>query len=472
MSTQTMQPFAQGDVSRAQDMVSPQDLNALMLMSTLILLAALGIGYMLAMSTTTPNDIFTQPSAVLAVGLALALWVEGSVGMRNLIRVDLFMLMVLYLLTFFEFLLPQDPVRNVVTTGSAQLTVEIVILGFAGIVIGRHLAPVRRAMPRQVTLYSAPGATILMLLACAVLGYFYMLLTVNFSLSELLFHMSRERFSQPWSRGQLGSLGALLGELALLKFLIPPLAAAVLAQWRRYRLWQLVLTGLILYLVLFESFASGTRNVFLSHMMTFLAAYALLSPKLTFAKAAAVFGPALIIGYFAIYYLPEIRTVGLRNFELAEATSDSFFVDMNLVNIAQLTDIFPEQHPFLGAEIPYTAAIRPIPRGLWPGKPEGLSLGIEEALGVTGMTLSATFVGELWMAGGTLAVGLAALILGAVAGWWNRKALRARSNMDMILYATGFFPAGLCMRSFLSVAPALLPLIAFVIYRNIRFSLR
>ncbi len=84
------------------------------------------------------------------------------------------------------------------------------------------------------------------------------------------------------------------------------------------------------------------------------------------------------------------------------------------------------------------------------------------------MTLSATFVGEFYMAGGLLAVGLCALFLGWAAASWNRVGARADTNAMLILYASGFFAAGLCMRSFMSVAPAILPTIALAVMISIR----
>jgi hypothetical protein len=149
--------------------------------------------------------------------------------------------------------------------------------------------------------------------------------------------------------------------------------------------------------------------------------------------------------------------------------TDSLFVDMNLVNIAGLTEAFPRNAPHLGLEIPYVAVIRPIPRALWPEKPEGLSVSIEEVLGgAEGWTLSATFVGELWMAGGYGAIALASLVFGAVASAWNRIGANATTKLELALYASAFFAAGICMRSFMAVAPPLLPTIAMWAYVKLR----
>jgi hypothetical protein len=163
--------------------------------------------------------------------------------------------------------------------------------------------------------------------------------------------------------------------------------------------------------------------------------------------------------------MAELRTVGLGNWEQAIERTDRVFVDMNILNIAGLIQVFPDQQDYLGLEIPFIAAIRPIPRVLWAGKPEGLSISIEEVLGAQGWTLSATYVGELWMAGGLFAVILASLIFGAAGARWNRLGTVAQGNLDKIVFATGFFAAGICMRSFMSVAPAILPTLALYIFR-------
>ncbi|WP_299938744.1 hypothetical protein [uncultured Pelagimonas sp.] len=451
----------------ASDLVSPRVLNDLRLMSTLTLLLSFILAGVALIYANDADQAFKYPAPFVGVGIGFALWIEGQAGLRNLVRVDVFMLMVLFLLTFFEFILPQDSITDRVSLPAAQTAVQATLLGFTGIVVGRHIFPANRPLPRRIDFQVSPKGTTILLIACGLLGYLYMLLAVSFDISEMIYQMTRPRFSQPWTRGRFGSLSTLLNEFGLLKYLIPPLAAAILAQWRKYKLWQVAIALALLSLVFFEGFAGGTRNIFLIHLITFSASFALMLPRLTFSKLAMIFAPILVVAYFAIYYLPEIRTVGLENFNIEESRTDTLFVDMNLINIAHLTEVFPETHPHLGFEVPYVAAVRPIPRALWPSKPEGLSLSIEEAVGARGLTLSATFVGELWMAGGYMAVLMAALSFGALSAYWNRRAVGARSNLDMIIFAVALFPAGLGMRSFMSLAPTLLPLLAIILYTKV-----
>jgi oligosaccharide repeat unit polymerase len=434
------------------------------MMATLVIIIGSAFAAMESLGADNVDVAFSRPAMIAAVTIALALLVEAQGGLRNLVRLDLFMIAVLFLLTFAEFLLPQDSLVGRVTLEGAQTAVVAVLLGFCGIAVGRFAFPARRPLGSFANFSVSPRDTMMLLTGCTFLGYLYMLLAVNFDLVEMIHQMMRPRFSQPWTRGRYGSLSTLLNELALLTYLLPPLVAAVLAQAERYALWQKLFAVTILLFVFFDGFASGTRNVFLTHLVTFGTTYTILLPKLTIRKAAMVAVPTLIMAAVGIQYMLDVRTVGFQGLNSNLTRPTAVFVDMNLVNIAGLTDVFPDLASHLGFEVPLVAIVRPIPRALWPGKPEGLSFSIEEALGTgSNMTLSATFVGEFWMAGGHFAILLAALFFGAVAGWWNRVGVRSTSNLELILFASAFFPAGIAMRSFMSAAPPALPVIALAL---------
>lgn len=436
----------------------------LMMVSTFAVIGGAILGTVLSISADNIETAFSSPAYVMGVALLLAFAFEMRAGIRNIIRVDLFMLAVLYLLTFLEFVFPQELGDTRVTIWGAQTAVMATLVGFAGIVIGRHFVPPSRSV-RTFTMFSVSARTTMFLLVgCFFVGYLYMFLAVRFDPFELFYQLSRPRFSQPWTRGRLGGIYTLLNELGLLSYLIPPLVASIFVQAKRYSLASKLLAIVLLTFVFYETFASGTRNVFLTHLATFSVTFFLLQPKLTFFRFVRTLAPLIVLAAFVVYYMIEIRTFGLQNFSIEASRLETVFVDMNLLNVAMLAEVFPQQVDYLGLEIPFTALIRPIPRALWSGKPEGLSVSIEEVIGVSGMTLSATFVGEFWMAGGYLWIAIFALVCGSVAGAWNRFGSGAKSNLELILFASGFFPAGLCMRSFLSMMPALLPVIALSLY--------
>ena len=431
--------------------------------ATIVLLLGMFATYALASGENSVNAIFSTAAVGLLGSLAFSFLIDCRGKLVRLIRVDLFMLIALFGLTFFEFLFEQPPMTSITVT-SAQTALVAAFVGFAGIAVGRHLVPIRRGLPNPRDLGFSPKVTFQLLLACTVLGYFYMLLSVGFNPIEMVEQMLRPRFSQPWTRGRLGGPSALLAELSLLKAAIPALSGLILAQRDRFRASQVVVALLIGIFVLFDGYASGTRNVFLLYFITFLAGYFLYAKRMGSLKLLLLGGACAITAFGAMVTMLETRTgAGASLIDLR--TNEPIFVDMNLINVARLTDVFPTRQEYLGLEIPYNMIIRPIPRAIWPGKPEGLSVGIEKALGVGDyMTLSATFIGEFWMAGGLLAVCLGSLFLGGVAGAWNRYGAKADTQLKLMIYLTGLLPAGLCMRSFLSVAPTLLPVLALLAF--------
>lgn len=435
--------------------------------ATVIIIAGLVLASMSARIATSTNEALSNAAVVLACTLVISFLVEARAGARNLFRVDIFMLLVLFGLTFAEFLTEQADLSVSLSLDDACATIDVALCAFGGIALGRHVFSMYAPPPATFLANGlSPSHMFLLFLACAFIGYLHILLAVNFDIVEATRQMMWPRFSQSWTRARIGGLSTLINELGLLIFLLPPLAGAVLAEHRRYNWFQKIVVAAVLSYTLFYGLAGGTRFIILTYIVTFGASYLMMKRNLTFVSLAAVGLPLATISLLIVYYLAQVRTYGLQNWAEGVARTDRFFVDLNLLNIAGLMQAFPSRHDYMGFEIPFIAFVRPIPRVLWPGKPEGLSISIEEVMGAEGLTLSATFIGELWMSGGIFAVILGSLAFGAVAAGWNRVGAAAQGNLDQILFASGLFAAGICMRSFLGVMPAVLPTLALYLFRQ------
>lgn len=459
---------APGAPRRRKSVVSAKRLQGMTILASMIIVFGVVVAGFASLSAETANQAFSRPAPILAAALFVSTLVELRGGLRNVIRLDIFMLMVLFLLTFLEFLFPQGDVSYRITLDAAKASASAALLGFAGIALGRLFFMDRVPANKLATYSVSPQLVFGLLLFSTFFGYLNMLLSVSFDIGEMINQIMQPRFTQAWARGRYGGLSTLLGEVGLLKFLIAPLVGAMLAQASRYNIFQLLVGMALLGFVFFESFAGGTRNVMLSNLMTFGTAYTLLMKKPTVINALKLWVPLILVSAFSIQLMLSVRTIGLSGLmereEPVVQADTTVSVDMNLVNIALIADAFPDRYDFLGLEVPMTAVIRPIPRALWTGKPEGISVSIEEVTGAgKEMTISATFVGEFWMAGGYPAVLIAALMLGAIAGWWNRIGARATTTVQMILFASAFFPAGIAMRSFMSAAPPMLPVIGLAV---------
>ena len=304
--------------------------------------------------------------------------------------------------------------------------------------------------------------------ACVSVGYLHMVIAVNFDIPLMIEYFMEPRFSQPWQRGKLGDWKALLVELGLFIYLIPPLAGIILGRRQRHARTQLALVIAALLFTFFYGFSSGTRNIFASYLVTFLIGYAFALPGGRRKELIVLSAACAALMLVATVLMLNFRSVGFRNyfsgnFEQVETREETLFVDYNLYAIARLMEVFPKHNHYLGMEVPYLALVRPIPRALWPGKPEGLSKSIEDALGVEGLTIATSFVGEAYMAGGWAAVFVVGIFFGGLTGWWSHLASPRNSELGILIYASGFFAAVISMRSVFVFTTALLPTTAALI---------
>jgi oligosaccharide repeat unit polymerase len=417
-------------------------------------------------SIVLPDDsavsIFTVAAVGVGISLSLATAIEATAGIRSLIRVDVLILWVLYGLTFLEFLFPQPNVDALVSPAAAVNGTDAVLIGFAGLVVGRHLVH-RRGRSHELSAFSdlRPAHVFLLFVLVTLLGYLHVFLAVNFDPFEAVRQMSLPRFAQSWSRGRYGDASALLFEVGALIYLIPPIAGLIYTRPNEYKIFQKLIVTIVLVFTFYFGFASGTRSVLGTYVITFGGVYFLARHQITLRQVLTLVAPTLVILFFANIYMVEFRNRGLNEFSFAEQHSVPFFVDYNIVNVSRLTGVFPDSFEFLGFEIPFNALIRPIPRVLWPGKPDGLSVSIETALAAgPGVTYSCTFVGEAYMSGGLLAVLFFSLLLGVAAELWNRVGNNSNLLFAQLLYVSGFLCAAIAMRSMLSMMPFILPSLA------------
>jgi oligosaccharide repeat unit polymerase len=430
---------------------------------------------MVAGLITTPiAAIGAEPSALAhsyAVWVALSILggiaVDFRRNLRNLVRADLMAIGAFYFLTLFEFLFPQPGFNAMVTLEETRVALLACVAGFAGLAVGRHLPPpAPRSLQHLLSAEFAPRTLITIYSLCLFGAYFYMLLSVDFDFFEMVRQIMGPRFTQSWSRERLGDWRALMGEFGMVVYLIPPIAGVVLARKHQFTRNQKLYVAAGFLFTVFAGFVSGTRNVFATYLATFLVAFAFANDPRRKRELVTVGGAVAAVMLLATVVMLQFRNIGFSNYlaglREGEHKNDQtqFFVDYNLYVIAKLADVFPAQHDYLGFEIPYLSIIRPIPRAIWSGKPEGLSISIEDAVGVEGLTLASSFAGEAYMSGGLIGVFATGLAFGAITAWWNRFGRADNSTYGHLIFASGFFAAVISMRSMFVFTTAILPTIA------------
>lgn len=426
-----------------------------------------------------PSQIGLGTSAMAsAAAIPVGLGFVGSVlldtqkGLRNLFRTDLMCLAGIYGLTLAEFLFPQEEFNTWATVDEIAIALNITLVGIASLAIGRHLVKPQKMKSKWLSVDDiSNNALFQVLLISAFFGYLYMLMSVDFNIFKMVDAMMGARFSQPWGRSRIGGLVSLLTELSLMTYIVPPLTGIIINRYKTFPKPQFITILFIFILVMFSAFAGGTRNVLVAHIATFLMGYLLTLEKNTLLNSIVPIVLSLWLVSYASYHMLEFRTMGLNAYLEnrvydTEKVSDTFAVDYNLASIGWVASAMPNEYPYLGTELIYWSLIKPIPRVFFPGKPEDLSVSVEEIAGAEGWTVAVTYLGEAYMSAGMLGVICISLFFGALAAWWNRMAITPQSDYGFVIYALGFFAAGLTMRSMLWLSTAILPVIALIVLRK------
>lgn len=441
---------------------------------TACLLGSMMLAYIQYGSQPTATEMATVAADLVGIGFLLSLFFDSRQGLRNLFRTDILCIVAIYALTLAEFLFPQPNFVEKATTAQTALAINIVLIGMASLVTGRHLVQHKATSTSWLVLTDLSSKALFrVFLIAAALGYGHKLISVQFNLLTMIDAMMAPRFSQPWTRGRLGGISSLFIELALMAYIIPPLAAVIWNQRRTFSIAQLAIVMSIFLFTIFQGFASGTRNIFISYVATFIMGYVLTIRKNTFVNTIV---PILVAGFICVYgsyHMLEFRNIGLRSYvedgvyAQERDDSDTFAVDYNLASIGWVAEAMPENFPFLGSEVAVWALVKPIPRVFWSGKPEGLSVSIEEIAGADGWTVAATYLGESYMMAGMAGVIGTSMLFGAIAAWWNQMAMRQQSDYALVVYALGFFAAGITMRSMFWFTTTILPVVALIALRKV-----
>lgn len=446
-------------------MVEPSGWGTIVLVVGLISAAFLG--------GTTPQEIGFRAAVCVGASLLLCLWIEVRHSPRTLCRTDLLALVALYYLIFFEFLSPGESLRVVLTAPEMSDGVRVSLLGLLGVALGRHL-DVGRSIGRSIETMvhreiTRPKLVVLFFL-CLVIGYFHMLLAVNFDVAKMFHAMfTAGRFGMPWQRGQLGNWKTLLNELAGFLYLCPAIAGMMFARPKNFGVSNRIAVVIGLLLTVAQGISTGTRFVMMGYVSAFVTVYILSLPGLNFAKLLRIVVPASAVVLAITVLLLQFRNRGASRSvaELStgetEVNTSNIEVDRNLSVIAKIVSSVPNLFPYIGSELYVVTLVRPIPRALWPGKPEGVSVSPATVIEETQATIASTFVGESYLSRGIVAVAITGLVFGWLMAIWNRVGARLTCNGSVLVYTSGVFAFVLTMRSITEFFAILMPTLAAIV---------
>jgi len=147
-------------------------------------------------------------------------------------------------------------------------------------------------------------------------------------------------------------------------------------------------------------------------------------------------------------------------------------VDDNFYRLCQIIQLIPAQYPFVYQKYLVYVIVRPIPRVLWPGKPVDPGFDLPTALGVEGLSLSYSVIGELYMSLGLIGVALGGWLYGRIASTASGLLARCRTQGALVIYSIVVMALFSGMRSILELILVSYVVLAWVGITHLFIKLR
>ena len=389
-----------------------------------------------------PGALFPS-SLALAIGMLVPPIVRAIVsGLRDAFRAEHFLLLALIYWILLDLLQTTYPLSEV-DKNDVELAFIAVATMAIGIWIGVGLPRWRlpAALKRASAIEFGPNALYRAIWVSFLLGIFYYVLQSGFDVQTILNGLSTDRWDAAWSRGMLGGWSAFPEQLQYFGYVLPSLTV-MLAERSRSRWFSPRVFVAILLSSVFLAFQlqEGGRRIIGTIIGAAILTWLLLKKRISFGKLAVVL--VLVLGLFTLLQvILYARRFGFAYyFEYgvdASSKKDYYSVDDNFLRLAQIIHLFPNVIDYVGSSQIIFAIIRPIPRVLWPGKPIDPGFSLPELLGMTGVSLSSSVVGELYSSLGLVAVLLGGIFYGSIAKAWNALRDMRGNNNGVIMYALG-----------------------------------
>lgn len=303
---------------------------------------------------------------------------------------------------------------------------------------------------------------------CLLLGMFNFAYSTGFDLPEMFSYIGSNRWSAPWARGQLGGWGAFIDQMQYFGYVLPSLTALLIAR-SGVSIHAVLSIGASALMLAFLAQGGGRRIIGVTvgaALVVWIQAQPVLNVrKLTIAAAITVMMAA------GMQLMLNIRGIGYEEYRFRGYSQyDYMHVDDNFLRLSQVIELVPADHPHVNFQQIWFTVVRPVPRVFWPNKPVDPGFDLPSLVGLRGVSLSTSIVGEWYLSYGWLAVVFGGWLHGRLARSANvLREPQYRNNPIVYGFAAMILVAG--MRSMQDLVIMSYALVAWWIVNRIRRQL-
>ncbi len=284
---------------------------------------------------------------------------------------------------------------------------------------------------------------------CFVLGMFNFAYSVDFDIPEMFSYLGASRWSAPWARAQLGGWNAFIDQMPYFGYVLPSLTALLIAKQGLMRPTTFIAIGCSVIMLLFLAQGGGRRLIGVT-VGAALLVWVQAHPGMRF-KNIVIVGVGAIALAWASQFILNIRSGGLERFLERGSEYDYLHVDDNFLRLAQVIEIVPDQHRYVGSNMVVYALVRPIPRVFWPSKPVDAGFDLSQQVGLKGVSLSMSIIGEWYIGWGWIAIVIGGWLHGRLAKAANTLRAQGIASRNPIVYGLAVMVLVAGLRSMLDL---------------------
>jgi oligosaccharide repeat unit polymerase len=402
-----------------------------------------------------PKGALFFPALVMVAGIALAPLVAAVRNPKSLLRTE----HVVVLAPVYWLLL--DLLQGTYSLdGVQQEHVETAFIGIGVFVVAVWVGAMGRAWKVPGSIISSvshdlsPNTFFRLAMAAFALGMLPFAMPANFDLMAMIYYLGENRWAAPWARGQLGGWDAFLDQLQYFGYLLPTLTVVVAdrAGWLKAR--TLFCSAMSVIMVIFLMQGGSRRIIGVMFGMAFVTW--ILTQQRIRTRHVLMGAVAAAMLLFSLELMLDYRTRGFVSLTEGEESKSilerkNVRVDDNFYRLCQVIDLIPTSYPYVYHKYMVWVLVRPIPRVFWPGKPVDPGFDLPSAVGVRGASLTSSVIGELYMAGGFVAIALGGWIYGRLSGMASKVLNQNATLSALIIYTTLTLSLFAGMRSMLEL---------------------
>ena len=399
--------------------------------------AATSVGLLIALAVfppdPSPRGALTIPATILAAGILLVPIVRAIrrspalLNAENLVALG------------YVFWLLLDPIQGAYELSDASdwaIQYAFVAIGVSAAAMWLGVAGRPWPLPRWVAeLASRPMDTKTvgrLVLACFLLGMFNYAYSTNFDVMEMFSYIGQQRWSAPWGRAQLGGWGSFRDQMPYFGYVLPSLTALLIARRGfTFQTWLSIAASAIMLAFLSQG---GGRRIIGVTVGAALIVWIQAQPVLK-VRALVMAGAITVVMAAFMQFMLNMRTLGYEEYLFRGASDyDYLHVDDNYLRLAQVIELVPAEHPHVEYRQIWFTLVRPVPRVFWANKPLDPGFDLPTILGMKGVSLSTSIIGEWYLSYGWFTVVLGAWLHGRLARTANTLREEERFHANPIVY--------------------------------------